>query len=55
MFAKKIFKDSGKVKKQKLCIKMQSISEFLDITKVVDFGWKTQGVCYVIYIFLYIL
>ena len=36
---------------------MQSISVFLDITKVADFRWKnaddsrTQGVCHVIYIF----
>ena len=36
-------------------IKMQSISVFLDTTKVPDFGWKmknwAQGVCHVIYIF----
>ena len=34
---------------------MQSISVFLDITKVTSFRWKkcrTQEVCHVIYIFL---
>ena len=37
---------------------MQSISLFLDITKVTDFHWKTadvsriEGVCHVIYIFI---
>ena len=38
MFIKATFKDSKKVKKKlKLCTKMQSISAFLDITKVADF------------------
>ena len=41
----------------KLCIKMQSIPVFPDITKIADFRWKnadvsrTQGVCHVIHIF----
>ena len=54
--------DSRKVKtKQKLFIKMQSVSVFLDIAKLADFPWKstdvsrTQGVCHVIHIFLDIL
>ena len=39
---------------------MQSTPIFLDITKVADFGWKnavsrTQGVCHVIDIYLYLL
>ena len=37
MFVQATFKDSGKVKKKKLCIKMQCISVFLDVTKVFDF------------------
>ena len=37
IFIKKIFKDSRKIKKnQKLCIKMEFISTFLDITKFGD-------------------
>ena len=44
VFIKATLKDSKKVKKnEKLYIKMQSISIFLDITKVVDFLYK----CYV--------
>ena len=40
-----------------LCVKMESIPVFLDITKVAGFRWKnadvsrTQGVCHVIYTF----
>ena len=35
---KKLLKTQKKVKRnEKLCIKMQSLSAFLDITKVVDF------------------
>ena len=38
MFTKTIFQDSRKLKKyEKLCIKMQSISLFLDIAKLADF------------------
>ena len=38
MFTKTIFQDSRKLKKyEKLCIKMQSISLFLDIAKLTDF------------------
>ena len=37
MFTKKAFKDSKKVKKLKLCVKMQCISIFLDIGKFTDF------------------
>ena len=38
MFFKATFKDSKKSKRnQKLCIKMHSLSVFLDITKVIDF------------------
>ena len=46
-----------KLKELELCIKMQSISVFLDIRKVVDFRWKsadvsrTQEVCCLIYMF----
>ena len=36
MFVKTTFKDSGNVKKKKLCMKMQSISAFLDILQIVD-------------------
>ena len=45
------------LKSYKLCIKMQSMIEFLGITKVADFCWKdahvsrTQKVCHVIYKF----
>ena len=45
------------VKNQKLCIKMQSMFVFLDITKFADFRGKnadvsrTQGVCHVIHMF----
>ena len=55
-FIETTFKDLKKVKK-KLCIKMQSISVFLDITKVTDFRLKntdvsrTQVVRHVVYIF----
>ena len=41
----------------KLCIKIQFMSVFLDITKFVEFGWKiadvsrNQGMCHVIYMF----
>ena len=38
MFTKTIFQDSRKLEKyEKLCIKMQSISLFLDIAKLTDF------------------
>ena len=38
MFIKTNFKDSNKVRKnQKLCIKMQSTSAFLEIVKIADF------------------
>ena len=38
MFTKTIFQDSRKLEKyEKLCIKMQSISLFLDIAKLADF------------------
>ena len=38
MIIKKTFKDPKKSKKnQKLCVKMQAISIFLDIPKVADF------------------
>ena len=49
---KKLYK-----KLQKLCIKMQSIPVFPDMTKVADFRWKnadvsrTQKVYHVIYLF----
>ena len=36
MFIKTAFKDSNKVKKQKLCIKMESVSVFPGITKIAD-------------------
>ena len=56
-FIETTFKDLKKVKKKKLCIKMQSISVFLDITKVTDFRLKntdvsrTQVVRHVVYTF----
>ena len=40
----------------KFCVKMQSVSEFVDITKVADFQRKnadvsrTQELCHVIYV-----
>ena len=56
IFIKTIFKYSKKRKKQKLCMKVQSISVFLDIAKIADFRWKnadvsrTEGLCHVIHI-----
>ena len=53
-FIKKIFRLKKSYKKEKLCIKMESISVFLDITKLADFWWKnadvsrTQGLPHVI-------
>ena len=40
MFIKTTFNDSKKVGNWKLCLKTQSISVFLDKTKVVDFREK---------------
>ena len=42
MFIELIFKDSNEVKK--LCIKMQPISEFLDIANFADFQLKNPDV-----------
>ena len=57
MFIKTIIKDLVKKNQSnsKICIKMQSISGFLDVTKVLISREKntvsrTQGVCYVIYL-----
>ena len=57
MFIKTIIKDLVKKNQNnsKICIKMQSISGFLDVTKVLISREKntvsrTQGVCYVIYL-----
>ena len=58
-FTEKKLKIQTSIKDSKLCIKMHfgnSVSVFLDITKVADFWWKNadvrrnQGVCHVIYI-----
>ena len=53
-----LLKQSLKTEKNyKLCIKMQSVSAFLDMKEVANFWWKnadvskTQGVCRVIYTF----
>ena len=55
---KQLLKTQNKRSKELgIMYKMQSISVFLDITKVADFQWKnadvsrTQGVNYVIYVF----
>ena len=53
-FVKKSLKS---LKNEKLCIKMQSMSVFLDIAQFADFLRKnagfsrTQGVCHVVHIF----
>ena len=55
MFINTTFKDANNL--YKLCIKIQFILVFLDITKFVDFRWKiadvsrNQGTCHVIYMF----
>ena len=61
MFIKIALKDSKIMKKlfskiQKLYIKIQPVSTFLDVTKVPDFLQKNgevraEGLCHVIYIF----
>ena len=57
MFNKAILKDSKKKKNWKQCIKMQSISAFLDIRKVANFWRKNADVsrpheaCHVVYTF----
>ena len=61
VFIKTTYKDSKKYKRFRNCLKMQSTSVFVNITKVADFHWKNaddsrvQGVRYVIYIFLDLL
>ena len=65
IFIKRIVRDSKKSQKnQKLCVKMEYISVFVDIAKFANFQWKInfkvcvicdfsriQGACHVIYIF----
>ena len=58
MFMKATFNDTKKDKRiKKLCIKNESISVFLEITKIADFRRenadlnKTQKICHVIFIF----
>ena len=54
-----IYQNCKRVKRMKNCIKMQSVSVFLDTTKIADFKWKsaevnrTQGLCHVIYMLIY--
>ena len=53
----RLLETQKKLKELKVCIKMQCISVFLDITKADNFQLKnvdvsrTQGVCHVIYMF----
>ena len=52
MFIETTFKDSKKLKELQILYKnVIYLSVFLDIAKVADFRWRTQGLCHVIYIF----
>ena len=47
-----MLQDQKKLKELEFYSNMQSISVFIDITKVADFQWKNADeVCHVIYIF----
>ena len=52
---KQALKIQKKLKELEICIKMQSIPVFPDVTKIADFQWKNadvsriQAVCHMIY------
>ena len=57
MFIKTTFNDLKELKNQKLCIKVESVSAYLDVTEITNFWRKnadlsrTKGVCRMIYMF----